>query len=99
MIKFSSKFKKTLFLAHFGSIFPIFGVKKIFLENPALSSKTSYGFLARCQNLEKFNDTIQRKHPDRRKDGRTDERRDGRRDGQTLFHVTLPATTGGPKII
>ena len=72
MIKFSSIFKKTLFLAHFGFIFPIFGAKKIFLENPALSHKTSYGFLVRCQNLEKFYDTIQRKCPDRRKEGQTD---------------------------
>ena len=59
-------------MAHFGSIFPIFGVKKIFLENPALSCTTSYGFLAPCQNLEKVNDTIQRKRPDRRTDRRTD---------------------------
>ena len=56
------------FLAHF----PVFGAKKIFLENPALSRTTSYGFLAPSQNLEKVNDTIQRKRPDRRKDGRTD---------------------------
>ena len=50
-----------MFLAHFWSIFPIF-----------LSRTTSYGFLASCQNLEKTNETIPRKHPDRRKDGRTD---------------------------
>ena len=48
-------------MAHFGSIFPIFWAKKIFLENPALSRTTSYGFLAPCQNLEKVNGTIQRK--------------------------------------
>ena len=57
-----------LFLAHF----PNFSGKKIFLENSALSHATSYGFLASCQNLEKTNDTIPRKRPDRRKDGRTD---------------------------
>ena len=76
-------------MAHFGSIFPIFHAKKIFLENPALSHTTSYGFLAPCQNLEKVNDTIQRKRPDRRKDRRTD--------GQTLFYRTLPTTAEGSK--
>ena len=73
-------------MAHFGSIFPIFGTKKIFLENPALSHTTSYGFLAPSQNLEKLNDTIQRKRLDRWKDG-----------GQTLFDRTLLATAGPPK--
>ena len=68
MTKFSNKFKKTCF----GPIFPIFGAKNIFLENPALSCTTSYGFLAPCQNSEKVNDTIQRKCPDRQKDRRTD---------------------------
>ena len=58
-------------MAHFGSTFLIFGSKKNFQENPALSCKTSYGFLAPCQNLEKAN-TIQRKRPDRWKDGRAD---------------------------
>ena len=77
-------------MAHFRSIFPIFGAKKIFLENPALSRLTLYEFLAPRQNLEKVNDTIQRKRPDRRKDGRTDE--------QTLFYRTLPATAGDPII-
>ena len=33
---------------------PIFWVKNFFLENPALSRTTSYGFLASCQNLEKL---------------------------------------------
>ena len=78
MNKIPNKLIKTLFLARFGSIFPIFEVKKIFLENLALSHATSYGFLAPCQNLEKVNDTIQRKCPDRWKDGRTDG--DGRMD-------------------
>ena len=47
---------------------PIFWVKIFFLENPALSRTTSYGFLASCQNLEKTNNKIPRKRPDRRKD-------------------------------
>ena len=59
MNKFCNKLKKTLFLAHFGFISPILGAKKFFLKNPALSHTTSYGFLVPCQNLEKFNDTIQ----------------------------------------
>ena len=54
MAQFSNKFKKN----------------PVFLENPALSRTTSYGFLALCQNLEKVNDTIQRKCPDRWKDRR-----------------------------
>ena len=81
MTQFSNKFKKP----GLWPIFPIFGAKKIFLENLALSRINSYGFLAPCQNLEKVNDTIQRKRPDRRKDG------------QTLFYRALPATAGGPK--
>ena len=65
-----------MFLAHFQFIFPNFGAKKFFLENQALSRTTLCGFLAPCQNLEKANDTIPRKHlersKDRRMDGRTD---------------------------
>ena len=72
MTKFSNKFKKPCFWP----IFPIFGAKKIFLENPALSRTTSYGFLAPYQNLEKVNDTIQRKRPDRWTEGRTERRTD-----------------------
>ena len=68
MNKFSNKLKRTLFLAHFGLIFPIFQAKKLFLENPTLSRPTSYGFLAPCQKLEKVNNTIQRQYLDRRKD-------------------------------
>ena len=73
-------------MAHF---WPIFGAKKNFLKNLVLSRTTSYGFLTPCQNLEKVNDTIQRKHPHRRTEGRKD-------DEQTLFYRTLPATAGGP---
>ena len=76
--------QKTLFLALFGSIFPIFGGKIFFPENPVLSRTTPYEFLAPCQNLEKINDTIPRKCLDRQKDG------------QILFHRTLPATARGP---
>ena len=72
MNKLSNKLKKTLILAYFRFIFPIFGARKIFLENLALSRTTSYGFLAPCQNFEKVEDTIQRKRPERRTEGRTD---------------------------
>ena len=89
MTQFSNKFKKLCFWS-------IFGAKKIFLENQTLSCTTSYGFLATCQNLEKVNDTIQRKHPDRWMEGQTERRTDGRKDGQILFSRTLPTTAGGP---
>ena len=57
--QFFQKIQKTLFWVHFWSIFPIFG------------AKTSYGFLAPCQNLEKTNDIMPRKCPDRDTNGRT----------------------------
>ena len=49
----------------------------------------SYGLLVSCQNLEKTNDKIPRKCPDRQKARQ--------KAGQTLFHRTLPANTEGPK--
>ena len=68
--------EKTSFLAHFGPFLPIFGAMKIFLKIPALSRTTSRGFLSPCQKLEKTNDQIATKLPDRRTDiwkyGRTD---------------------------
>ena len=54
-------------------------------------------FLTPCQNLDKTNDTIPRKHLDRQKDGKMEGGKDGWKDGQTLFHRTLSATAGGPK--
>ena len=96
MTKFSNKFKKTCFWPIFGPFSPIFGAKKIFLENPALSCTTSYGFLAPHQNLEKVNDTVQNICLERWKDRRMG---DGRMDGQTLFYRALPATVGGPIIV
>ena len=72
MAKIFNIVKKTLFLTHF----PKFLGKIFFPENPALSRTTSYGFLASCQNLEKTNDTIPRKHPDRQ-NGKTDGRTEG----------------------
>ena len=49
------------------------GAKQIFLENSALSRKTSYGFLAPYQNLEKINDTIKKNiQTDGQTEGQTD---------------------------
>ena len=41
-------------MAHFGSIFPIFGAQFFSPENLTLSCSTSYGLLVTCQNLEKL---------------------------------------------
>ena len=41
---------------------------------------TSNGILPPCQNLEKINHTLSKKHPDRWKDGRTHRRMEGRRE-------------------
>ena len=59
MTKFFNKFKNPCFW----SIFPILGAQRLCHAN-------LYRFLAPCQNLEKTNDTIPRKQPDRCKDGR-----------------------------
>ena len=63
-------------MAHFWSIYPNFWAKKFFPENPALSHKTSHGFLALCQNSEKTKDTIPIKRLFRRTDRRTEWRTD-----------------------
>ena len=47
------------FLAQFWPIFPVFWAKEVFLKNLVLSRKTSFGFLAPCQNLEKTNNQFQ----------------------------------------
>ena len=68
MTKFSEIWKKP----HFWPILPIFGAMRIFLKNPAFSRTTSRGFLSPCQKLEKTNDEIPRKLPDRCMDVRTE---------------------------
>ena len=68
MTKFFNKFKKLPFLVHF----PNFWGKIFFPENPPLSHKTSYWFLAPCQNLENSNQKRLDKPKDGRKDGRMD---------------------------
>ena len=50
--------------------YPNFGDKKFFSGKSG--SVTQYGFLAPCQNLEKTNNKIPRKRPDRETEGRTD---------------------------
>ena len=72
MIKCFNKIRKPCFWSIFGPFSKFWGQNKKFLENPAMSSLTFYGFLATCQNLEKTNDAILKKRPDRRKDGRKD---------------------------
>ena len=71
-------------MAQFWPISSVFGAKEVFLKRPVLSHTTSFEFLATCQNLEKTNDPIPRKHPDRGKDG------------QTPFCRTIQATVAGP---
>ena len=64
MTKFFFKFKKSYFWHFFGP-FPKFWGQKKFFQKIGLSCTTSKGFLAPCQNSEKSNDPIPRKHPDR----------------------------------
>ena len=92
MNTFSNKLKKPCFWPILGLFSEFLGQKKFSSKKSALSHTTSYGFLAPCQNLEKINDTNQRKCPDRRKDGQ----KDGWKDGQTLFYRPFLATAGGP---
>ena len=74
MTKFFNKFRKLCFWPIFGAFSQFLGQKHFFLENHALSRTTSCGFLAPCQDLEKTNDTILIKHPDRQRDTRVDGR-------------------------
>ena len=46
--------------------------QKKFFQKIGLSCKTSKGFLAPCQNPEKSNDRIPKKHPNRCQEGRMD---------------------------
>ena len=62
--QFFKKIQKALFLSILGPFPQFFGQKTFFHETELLST-TSEGFLALCQNSEKSNDPISRKHPDR----------------------------------
>ena len=68
MTTFLSKIKKPCFESNFG---PFSQFLEIFWEIQP-SCTTSHWFLAPCQNLEKTNDTIPRKHLVRWKDRRKD---------------------------
>ena len=61
---------KTLVLAHFWSIFTILGAKNFSEKSGSVTHNFIWVPSAPCQNLEKTNDTIPRKCPDRWKDGR-----------------------------
>ena len=75
----TKSFKKLCFWPIFGPFSQFWG-GNIFLENPALSSTT---FQHQAKIQRKTNDTIPRKHPDRRMNGRVDGRVDGKVDGRT----------------
>ena len=87
MTKFSNKFKKLCFWP----IFPIFGAKRFFLRNPALSHRKKHGPLTSCWVSQKTNESIPRKLPD----GRTERWKDGKTERRTLIHRTLPTTARG----
>ena len=74
-----TKFEKPYFWPIFSPFSLYLGQKNFYPEIPALSHTTSYGFLP-CLNLEKTNDTIPRKRPDRNKDRRTKQTDKGWRD-------------------
>ena len=76
---FFNKFKESLILAHFWSIFPIWETGTIILENPLLSQLTLYGKIQKKPVTQS-----RRKYSDRKKD---------RQDKKTLFYRTLPATS------
>ena len=61
-----------MFLAHFWSILSILGENFFFLENPAMSHTTSYGFLAPCQNFELKMQFQENAQTDKRTEGQSD---------------------------
>ena len=65
------KIQKTLFWAIFGPFSLFFGKRKVFHEIELLC-KTSQGFLTPCQNSEKSNDPVSRKHPNRCQEAKKD---------------------------
>ena len=80
MTKFSNKFKKPCFLPILDPFSEFLGQKKLSWKIQLCHAQLKYRFLAPCQNLEKINDAIQGKRPDRRKDGRKEGRTEGRTD-------------------
>ena len=77
MTTFFNKLNKPCFGPIFGPFSQFFG-QKIF---PQKSGSVTHNFIwvsSTCQSLEKNKDTIQKKRPDRLKDGRTNGRMEGR---------------------
>ena len=70
MTKFFFKFKKSYFWPFLVN-FPNFGGKKLISQNRVFMHNFK-GFLASCQNLEKSNDPVPRRHPDRCQGARMD---------------------------
>ena len=79
MTKFFRKFKESLILAHFWSIFPIWETGTIIIENLLLSQLTLYGKIQKKTVTQSG-----KKYSDRKKD------RQGR---QTVFYRPLRATS------
>ena len=65
--------------------FPNFWGNESFYTKNRLSCTTSKGFLEPCQNSEKSNDPVPRKHPEMA----------GGKNGQILFHRILSASARG----
>ena len=87
MTRFFKKFKKPFFdpfLVHF----PNFEGKKIFSRKYGSVMHNFIWVSSISQNLEKTNDTIPRKRPDRRKsrktEGQMDRPKEGQKDGQKV---------------
>ena len=99
MTKFFNIFKIPLLWPIFGPFLQFWGVKKIFLENPADTHNFIWvsSIMPKFRKNYRYKDTIPRKCPDRWKGRRKNGRMEGQKDGQTLFHRTLPANAGGPK--
>ena len=81
------KINDQFFLDSKMALFPKFWGKNFFQKIGLSYNTTSFGLLASCQNSEKSNDPIPRKHPARQV---VEEE-----DGQTLFHRILLAIAGG----
>ena len=96
MTKFFNKFKKTLFLAHFWSIFPILGGKFFPPKNPAVIHNFIW-VSSTCQNLEKTDDTIPRKCPDGGTKGRKDRCQNSEKTDDTIQRKRPDGGTKGRK--
>lgn len=73
---------------NFGPVYPFWGQKIFFRENPALSCVTACGFLTPLRYLEKTNHPVLRKRTAMWIEGRTDE--------ETIFYRTFTTIAGCP---